>query len=213
MRSVMLTLLLMSPVAYADTQNVYDFVFTGVIYPDQGAFASIPDNCCVPYELFTLTFLAKSPTLAFPAANQPFSASLSAYDVNLVINSQIVLQDSTGSFGFNGIQQLGYTAGEGAGYIGGGWSFSSSALNWGGTPDFGLQFPDPLNGGNYNADDGSAACSLPGGTEPVLCGMGGHSVKVPSGVPEPASLALFGLGFAAIWLKRRRDTRGRVLSA
>jgi hypothetical protein len=212
MRLLILALALISPAAYADTQNVYDFVFTGVIYPGVDPFTPPFPGCCVPTDTFSLSFLSKSPTLAFPGANEPFSANLSAYDVNLVINNQIVLQDGTGRFGFNGVQQLGYGAGNYASYIGGGWSFSSGALTWGGTPDFGLQFPDPLNGAGYAADDGLAICQLPGSAL-ALCTLGGRSVEVSAGVPEPAPLALFGLGFAGVLLKRRRDTRGRLLSA
>ena len=136
MRALLLALMLLVPsLAFADGQNVYDFVFIGTIYPDI-PFGSTPPEFCGPCESFTVTFLANSPTLPFPGVNQPFSASLSAYDVNVVIGNQIVLQNGTGSFGFDGTEQLSYFPGEGAVSIGGGWSFGSSALEWFGIPDF-----------------------------------------------------------------------------
>jgi hypothetical protein len=135
MRALLALVLLVPSLAFADGQNVYDFVFIGTIYPDI-PFGSTPPEFCGPCESFTVTFLANSPTLPFPGVNQPFSASLSAYDVNVVIGNQIVLQNGTGSFGFDGTEQLSYFPGEGAVSIGGGWSFGSSALEWFGIPDF-----------------------------------------------------------------------------
>jgi hypothetical protein len=197
--------LLVPSLASADGENVYDFVFTGTIFPDTPFFGGTPPEFC-GCETFTLTFLANSPTLAFPGPNQPFSADLSAYDVKVVINNQIVLQNGTGSFGFGGVEQLGYQAGQGASYIGGGWGFSSDALSWFGTPDFGVPFPDPLDGADFSADDGVAGCNLPGIQEPVLCGMFGSSQLSVRRVsaPEPGTLALLALGLTGLALTRRR---------
>src|SRR5215813_10209879 len=143
MRLALLLLIALPTTAIADQENVYDFVFTGSYAPDlpYGTTDVPSDATFLP---FTVSFLANSPLLPFPGKNEPFSASLSAYDVNVVINGQIVLENGTGSFGFDGREQLNYQAGGGAVYIGGGWEFSSSALGWFGTPDFVLGFPDPL---------------------------------------------------------------------
>ena len=93
MAALGLALVLVSPLAYADNGNVYDFVFTGSYAPDVPFGGDVPpDTIFIP---FTVTFLADSPTLPFPGKGDPFSATLSAYDVNVVIGNQVVLQDGT----------------------------------------------------------------------------------------------------------------------
>ena len=157
-------MLLGPSLAFADGQNVYDFVFTGAIYPDT-PFGSTPPEFCGPCESFTVTFLANSPTLPFPGIGQPFSPSLSAYDVNVVIGNQIVPQNGTGSFGFDGTEQLVFPGR--AVYIGEAGR-SGFCAGWF-EHRISVQFPDPLNGNFYVADNGVAGCFLPGGNSgPVL---------------------------------------------
>jgi len=210
MRALLLALVLVSPLAYADDENVYDFVFTGSYAPDVPFGGDVSsDTTFVP---FTVNFLANSPVLPFPGKGQPFSASLSAYDVNVVIGNQVVLQDGTGAFEFEGHDQIGYTPGESAFYFGSG-AFSSSALSFGGGLDFGIGFHDPLNGTPYLTDT-SLGCVLPGNPDfRASCDASGRSVleTKATSAPEPGTLALLATGLAGLLLvKRTRRHRSPV---
>jgi hypothetical protein len=202
MRALLLALVLVSPLAYADNENVYDFVFTGSYAPDVPFGGDVPpDTTFVP---FTVSFLADSPVLPFPGKGQPFSASLSAYDVNVVVGNQLVLQDGTGAFEFEGHSQISYTPGESAFYFGVG-GFSSSALSFSGGLDFGVGFHDPLNGTPYYTDT-SLGCFLPSNPDfESLCTAGGRSVlqSRATSAPEPGTLALLAAGLLGLLLTQR----------
>jgi hypothetical protein len=193
MRALLLALALMPALAYADQENVYDFVFNGVVYD-----GSPPDNTAS--ERFTVTFLANSPTLPFPGEGDPFSASLNAYDVDITIGNQMVLQDGTGAFAFVARDQISYLPGESVGYFGGNWSFSSSALTWFGGLESGMHFPDPLNA-IYTSGGQVVPCTVSGFVG-NLCEVSGHSVAVP----EPGTLALLAFSLAGLILTRRRPS-------
>jgi len=187
--------LLLALIASTAQANLYDFALQGTYYPDY-VLGTFPIETGSAYVPFTVTFLANSPVLPFPTSGEYFSASVNAYDVDVIIGGEIIEQGGTGAFAFNGVQFGPYPNGD---WIGGGWSFDTQAFSFGGTEDFALGNPDPLSGAHYNDEPGETLC-YSGAL--YLCDVGGASVDPPATVPEPpvwvlslAGLAAFGRRF------------------